>query len=269
MIRAPRTRRRAAGVACRLALGMLLAAPTLAKGQAETAGWLAMVTSPYGALVPSVTPAMLGMADEARALGGDIEFRYGRLDDRTTVLNSFGLGTRIGNLGITGVWQVCDDCGSRSLAGLEYDVMIARARRGDPVRALSFAIAARPGLGFGFVSGEGASAFTVATTVDVPMSLSIPAGVELEIIPHVEPGFGNGLVLQGGERDSRFHGTFAAGVTLMDLRPGLGINLGWRRILLDGSPDTWGFGLTYQRVTDIGGFERHVAGRAGRGSRAR
>ena len=262
MSRPARSQSSVACAAAWLALGMTFAAPGIAGAQASTAGWLAMVTSPYGALVPGVTPAMLGTADEAAAFGGDLEFRYGRLDDGATVLNSIGIGARLGNLGLTGVWQNCDGCGSRSLAGIDYDFILARVRRDDLPRTLAFAVGARPGLGLGIVSGEGDAAYAVATTVDVPLSLAIPVGARIDVIPHIEPGFGNGLVIQGGERDSRFHATIAAGVTLMNIRPGLGINVGWRRIFLGGAPGTWGVGLTFRRsAEDVGLGQRAIGAR--------
>ena len=222
-----------------------------ASAQDDTAGWLAMVTTPYGALVPVVTPAMMGMAAEAAVFGGDLELRYGRLDDGATVLNSLGIGTRIGNLGIIGVWQQCAGCGSRSLAGVEYDAVLARLRRPDSARVASVFVGLRPAVGLGIVSGEGAVAYAISTTVDLPVSIAFPMGSKVQLIPYVEPGFGNGFVAQGGQRDSRFHGTIALGLAVMNVRPGMGINLGWRQILLDGAASTFGAGITLRR----GGFD--------------
>jgi hypothetical protein len=221
--------------------------PALAGAQDATAGWLAMVTTPYGSLVPGITPAMLGTSDEAAVFGGDLEFRYGRLNDGATVLNSFGIGARIGKLGLVGVFQKCDGCGSRSLAGVDYDFIVARTGRVPGERSMSFVTAIRPGIGVGFVSGEGDAAVALATTVDVPLSLSIPMGQTMELIPHVEPGVGHGLVIQDGQRDARVHGTIALGVTLMNLWPGIGVNVGWRQILLNRAAATWGAGLTMRR----------------------
>ena len=218
--------------------------------QDDTAGWLAMVTTPYGALVPVVTPAMTGTAAEAAVFGGDLELRYGRLDDGDVVLNSLGIGTRIGNLGIIGVWQTCAGCGSRSLAGVEYDAVLARIRRHDGARVASVFVGLRPAVGLGIVSGDADAAYAVSTTVDLPVSIALPIGSKVQLIPYVEPGFGNGFVAEGGERDSRFHGSIALGLAMMNMRQGIGINLGWRQILLDGAASTWGAGVTVRR----GGF---------------
>ena len=223
-----------------------------AAAQDDTAGWLAMVTTPYGALVPVITPAMLGIAAEAAVFGGDLEFRYGRLDNGATVLNSLGIGVRLGKLGIIGVWQQCDGCSSRSLLGVEYDAAIARVRRDDDPRVTSLYVGLRPAVGVGIVSGEGDAAYAIATTVDLPVSTAIPIGEGVQLIPYAEPGVGNGLVIEGGRRDSRFHGTIALGLAVMDMRRGFGINAGWRQILLHRAAATWGVGVTLRR----GGFGR-------------
>ena len=230
-----------------LVSAVLAVLPSLAAAQDPTAGWLAMVTTPYAALVPGVTPAMLGTAEEARLFGGDVEIRYGRINDGATVMNSFGIGLRFAHFGITGVWQKCDGCGSRSLAAVDYDVVIARVRRGDDARPTSFVLGLRPGVGIGFVAGEDDVAIALATTLDLPLSVAIPWGSRFELIPHLEPGFGNGIVFQGDRRDSRFHGTAGAGVTLNNVRGGVGFNVGWRQVLLGGAPGTWGAGLTLRR----------------------
>ena len=229
-----------------------LALPATALAQDDPGAWRAMVTSPYGALVPGVTPAMLGMAEEAAAFGGDLEFRYGLLDGDAVRLHSLGLGARLGNLGIVGAWQLCNGCSQRSLAGLEYDFVLSRVRFDETVRATSFVTVLRPALGLGLVSGEGDAVVAVATTVDLPMSLAVPLGPRLWLIPHVEPGVGNGLAVQEGDREGGFHGAIAAGITLLELWPGIGINVGYRRILLADRPGTWGLGVTLRRDMEEG-----------------
>ena len=207
------------------------------------------MTSPYGALVPGVTPAMFGTAEEAAAFGGDLEFRYGRLDAGAADLHSIGVGARLGNLGIVGAWQVCNGCGQRSLAGVEYDIVLSRARRSETLRSFSFVSGVRPGLGLGVVSGEGEAVLAVATTLDVPLSMAIPVGARLWLVPHLEPGIGNGFTLDGGRRESGVHASIAGGVSVMEFRPGVGLNVGYRRIIHRGSPGTWGIGLTLRRDT--------------------
>ncbi len=261
---------RVARAMCRVALGVLLVGPVAADAQEESiAGWLAMVTSPYGALVPGVTPAMLGTAQEAAAFGGDLEFRYGRLAREGTTLTSIGIGTRVGNFGITGAWQHCNDCDSRSMGGVDYDFIIRRLRREDLPRTLMFTLGARPGIGLGIISGGGEPVYALAATFEMPVSVSIPVGAQLDLVPHLEPGFGSGMMVQGGERDSRFHGSIAAGVTLMNIRPGVGLNVGWRRIMLRDAPGTWGVGLTFRRGGGSPELERRLGESARRGRNGR
>ena len=50
------------------------------------------------------------------------------------------------------------------------------------------------------------------------------------------------VVFENGTR-----GAMAFGVGLVDLAPGLGINLGWRKIFLGDAPMTIGVGLSFER----------------------
>jgi hypothetical protein len=67
------------------------------------------------------------------------------------------------------------------------------------------------------------------------------------MVPFVAPGFGVGALRGGGDSDSGTRPSIAFGAGLVDLAPGLGLNLSWRRVFLESAPATIGIGLTVDR----------------------
>ena len=51
----------------------------------------------------------------------------------------------------------------------------------------------------------------------------------------------------GGDSESGTRASIAFGAALVDLAPGIGLNLSWRKILLEDAPTTIGVGLTFDR----------------------
>lgn len=206
--------------------------------------WAAMMSTPYGGLPPVVTPAMSG-STLARA-GNVLELRYGHwsFGGEDDAINIGGIGGRFGRLGLLVGYEGCSGCDGALIGSIDYDAtVVSQMLTGNGASSL-FTVGMRPMLGIGRTLGDGDGATSLSGTVDVPFAVSVPVGKTARMVPFISPGAGFGSVRSGDESETGTRASIAFGAGLVDLAPGLALNLSWRKIFLDGAPTTIGLGLT-------------------------
>jgi hypothetical protein len=210
----------------------------------DFAAWAAMMFTPYGALPPVVTSAMSGNAAK-RNSGGVFELRYGHwgFEREENGVHTGALGARFGRVGAVVGYESCSGCTGNIIGGVDYDAtVVSQQLTGNGASSL-FTVGLRPAVGFGHTT-KGAGGSEVSGTVDVPFAVAVPVGTAARVVPFFSPGFGFGSVRGGGESETGTRASIAFGVGVIDLSPGLGLNLSWRKIFLHDAPMTIGLGLT-------------------------
>lgn len=233
-------------LACAAALAATLARPAAAQDVHDFVAWAAMMSTPYGGLAPTVTRAMAGGPAAGRS---SFDLRYGHwaFDGESDAIHIGGIGARVGAVGFVLGYEGCSGCDGNIIGGVDYEaVVIKHTLAADNAHSL-FTVGLRPAVGLGHTLGGGGSATELSATMDLPIAVSVPVGKTAKMVPYVSPGFGLGAVRSGNETESGTRGAVAFGVGLVDLSPGLGINLGWRKIFLQDAPMTLGIGLSFER----------------------
>ena len=234
-------------MACALALAAATARPAAAQSIHDFVAWAAMMSSPYGSLAPTVTRAMAGGMATGRS---SFELRYGHwaFDGESEAVHTGGIGARIGAVGIVVGYQGCSGCdGGEIIGGVDYEaIVLKRTMTADNSHSL-FTLGLRPAVGIGHTVGSGGGGTAFVATMDAPIAVSVPVGKTAKMVPYISPGYGLGAVRAGDETENGTRAALAFGVGLVDLAPGLGLNLGWRKIFLEDAPMTIGIGLTFER----------------------
>ena len=231
---------------CALALLATLARPAAAQNIHDFVAWAAMMSTPYGTLPPTVTRAMAGGVAKRP---NSFEVRYGHwaFGGQSDAVHIGGVGARFGAVGVVVGYEGCSGCDGGIIGGVDYEaVVVKHALTGNGASSL-FTVGLRPALGLGHTLGGGGSATTISATMDLPIAVSVPVGRTAKMVPYVSPGFGLGAVRSGNDSEHGTRGAVAFGVGLVDLSPGIGLNLGWRKIFLQDAPMTIGVGLTFER----------------------
>lgn len=237
----------------RFALGTLaLAIPATTSAQTsgpsvgDIAAYAALITSPTGGLVPSVTSTMAGVGQSKFGVG----VRYGRVDGDGGALNNFAAtGTmgvaKMATVSLTaGMRNASSDVGSSQndfIFGVGGDMMLAQRALSESEDAAKFILGLNADIGYG--SGDGAS--STAASVGVPLSLSFNGSGSSKIVPFLTPAFGYGRVSvdgEGSESGSRF--MFGGGVGLHQISNGVSVNFGFQKVLIDQGKMAWGLGVT-------------------------
>lgn len=229
-------------------LGAGLATPAGAQSIHDFAAWLAMMSTPYGTLPPVVTRKMAGRS-AGTAAGRTFELRYGHfaLDNQSDAVHIGGVGARFGGLGLVAGYEGCSGCDGSLMLGADYEgVLVEQLLTGNGARTL-FILGLRPSVGFGRSTGSGPDISSITAALDVPISVAVPVGTTARMVPFVAPGYGVGALRGGGDSESGTRGSIAFGAALVDLAPGLGVNLSWRKVFLDQAPTTIGVALTFDR----------------------
>ena len=232
-------------LACAAALVATAARPAAAQDLHDFVAWAAMMSTPYGGLAPTVTRAMAGGAATGRSA---FELRYGHwaFDGESDAIHIGGIGARIGAVGLTLGYEGCSGCDGNLIGGIDYEAMLARHELTADNGHSLFTLGLRPAVGLGHGLGDGGG-LSIAATMDMPIAVSVPVGKTAKMVPYVSPGFGVGAIRADGESENGTRGALAFGVGLVDLAPGLGVNLGWRKIFLEDAPMTIGLGLSFER----------------------
>jgi hypothetical protein len=214
----------------------------------DLAAWSAMMATPYGSLPPVVTRTMAGRSAAAPAHSA-FELRYGRFafDGSNEAVHTGGVGMRFGAVGAVIGYQGCSGCDGSIMGGVDYEgVVVQQMLTGNGARSL-FIIGLRPAVGFARSRRRSNDASAISANIDLPVSVSVPVGATARMVPFVSPGFGVGAVRGGGTSESGTRGAIAFGAALVDLAPGLGLDIGWRKVFLEHAPMTIGVSLSFDR----------------------
>lgn len=235
-----------ARIALLACVGVLAASrPAMAQDPNDVAAWFAMMATPYGALPPAVTPRMHVPAGPLTT--SSFELRFGRFAfERSTAVQSFGIGARFGRGGLIAGYQGCSGCDGSLLLGVEFDgALAARTLKGAEL-AQTLTLGVRPALGYGLALGGG-SGSALSATLDFPISLATQIGGGRQLAAFVSPGYGYGRLSGRAASVSGTRGSVGAGIAVINVAPGLGLSAGWRKIFLQDAPSSWGIGLTLGR----------------------
>jgi len=218
--------------------------PASAQDEGDYAAWLALMATPYGAIAPAMTPGMLGTAPTGRV----VEFRVAQFefDGADEAVRAFGLGGRVGRFGLVAGYQTCDGCDGTFMAGADYDGTLVTRSMGMTGSPAMFVVGLRPAIGFGRISNDIEDVTALSGAVDLPLSMAFGMGPTAKLVPHITPGFGFGRLSGGDESESGTRASIGAGVGLK-FAGTLGVNLGWRKVLLEDAPGTWGLGMSIGR----------------------
>jgi hypothetical protein len=235
-----------------LALCLLAATsqPLAAQSLHDYVAWLAMMSTPYGALPPLVTRAMAGPA--AGVTGGrsfDLQYGHFSFGEGSDAVNTGGVGARFGRLGVLVGYEGCSGCDGALLVDADYEaVLVRQTLTGDGTNSL-FTIGLRPevGLGRSLTDGSASASTTISATLDLPIAVSVPVGKTAKMVPFMSPGFGVGAVRAGDDSDSGTRASLGFGAGLVDLSPGMSLTVSWRKIFLKDAPMTIGIGLSFDR----------------------
>jgi hypothetical protein len=232
------------------AVGLLAATSTTATAQDESdiAAWFAMMFTPYGALPPLGSRAMAGLPPTDGRAAATFEIKYGHwaFDEVEEPWNTFGLGGRVGSVGLTLGYGKCEGCDDGFImGGLDFESILLRSPFGTAASNASFAVSVRPSLGFGMPTGDG-EGNVFAANVDFPLSFTMPVGVGSRFVPFVAPGFGFGRLDDGTDSETGTRAAIAAGVGFLT-SGGFGMHLAWRKIFIDEGPSTLGVGVSFGR----------------------
>ena len=238
-----------------IALGLMAVAGRPAAAQnslKDFVAWAAMMSTPYGALPPVVTPAMSGHSASTRQAGGGssnvFELRYGHwaFEGENDGVHAGGIGARFGQVGVIVGYEGCNGCGGNIIGGADYDATLVSQQLTSGGASSLFTVGLRPAIGFGHTT-DGPGVSQVSGAVDVPFAVAVPVGATARVVPFLAPGFGFGSVRGGGDSETGTRGSIAFGVGVVDLSPGLALNLSWRQVFLDHGPMTIGLGMTFAR----------------------
>ena len=239
--------RRILEIGCAVSLLAATAASGAAQDSNDAAAWFAMTFTPYGSLPPIATRAMAGLPRVDGAPGRALEVRYGRwsFDDQDDEsFQTVGIGGRAGALGFVVGYETCDGCDGVIMLGIDFESVLST----QPVGASSASrllIGLRPAFGAGVFTGEG-NVYALSGTIDLPMSISVPAGTGGHFVPFLSPGVGVGRFGEGSGAETGIRASLGAGAGFITTT-GVGIHLGWRKVFIEDGPSMLGLGLSWGR----------------------
>lgn len=292
-MRALLSRSRVVALAPALALA-LIAAPAAAQTDDETAGYLATLVTPAGALPGWVTPVMAN--DNRNGLGLRVGYGRVRLESALPVdANTFGgsldvilAGGRLslsgtggylfphcptgGGIGAFPIGEKCDGFGM--LGGEATARLISYEVNADGEGMLTVSLAARGGKAF----VENSTVYSLSAAL--PIAMSVDVGRATTLVPFISPGATRGHVRTDvgtpvlgpsgqivGTDSSRFDATgtrfmLSGGLAILGTRSGLGLHATVTRIFIADGETQFGVALSWNSLP-VGGPPRR-AGRQGR-----
>ena len=225
-----------------------------ASAQAQTslgdaAAYLALSTTPVGAMTPVVTSAMLGRI----AKGYTVTGQYGHLSgDNGAGFNSFGasvsmpvsgfsLGGSLGFMSPSGQ-------GSKSnlMLGANAETNLGAWALGEGKNSNLFTLSARGDFGWANPddgTGTDNSITALSMSASTPFALVIKNG-DMTWAPFVTPGFGWGRLSATGASESGTRFMMGAGLG-MTHRNGWGVSVGMQKVFIDQGKTVLGLNLSY------------------------
>lgn len=218
-----------------------------AQSQSAIAGYLALASTPAGAVPPIVKSWML--ADPAIVPGVAVETLWGHftgnqgsLDAFTSAISlPFASGDADAELGLGFLKASCEEglCGGYLMASTGVEGRVLHAHVGEST--LTLGVSGH----VGFAKPSDASLWSL--WANAPLSLAIGSQSGVQFVPFVSPGFGWGQVAGDGTSTSGSRFMLGGGLGVLSAKTGIGITIGAQRVLIDGGRTLFGAGLTWSR----------------------
>ena len=222
-----------------------------ASAQAQTslgdaAAYLALSTTPVGAMTPVVSSAMLGRI----AKGYSITGQYGHLSDDAAGFNSFGASISMpvsgfslgGSLGFMS--PSADGSKSNLMLGANAETNLGAWALGEGKNANLFTMTVRGDLGWANPDdGTGNSITALSFSAGAPFALVLKNG-NMTWAPFVTPGFGWGRLSANGASESGTRFMMGAGLG-MTHRNGWGVSAGMQKVFIENGKNVFGLNISY------------------------
>jgi hypothetical protein len=226
------------------ALLIVTAGATSAQFQSDLMSYRPMISTPVAGLPPIATNTVLGVSR-----GDAFAVRYGRVPSSSLSGNfnnvaltaSVAVGTA-STVSFTGGWLSAARLPRRFMASIGADTRLFDLDAGDSQNARLVRLGASGEVGLGTPTG----AKLVAASVGLPISLIARQSErgDVLVVPFLTPGFGFGATYpKTGTSGSGAHFMLGGGVAISNHGGGVGVNLGFQHIAVDGGSTQFGAGV--------------------------
>jgi hypothetical protein len=209
----------------------------------DAAAYLAIISSPGGALPPILSSPMLD-----RALTNlSVAIRYGHLSTGGNDLNSIDgrlvipasptvvVGVNAGYQNVSCPRDVCD---GHVIGGANVEDRLANLKLGSTVDAARITIGLNAEAGFGLRSGL--TAFSLSGGLPVALVSGPPS---VRIAPFITPGIGFGRVSGNGDSVNGTRFLLGGGVMFQSIRTGVGASFGFQKAFIQNGETMFGVSL--------------------------
>ena len=225
-----------------MALGVIGMSPAAAQSAGDAAAYFALVSAPQGAVPPILSQPMLDRV--ARSM--DVALRYGHVGLDGGSLNSYDvrLGWPLGTKATFGVNAGYQDlscrgnCDGHVILGANVEGRLTSAAIGNGADAAKLTVGLNGEAGL----GRRSDITVVGVTAGLPIAL-LARTPTLRIAPFLTPAIGFGHVSVDGDGDSGERFLLGGGVTFESLTSGIGANVGFQKIFINGGKTMFGVSL--------------------------
>ena len=229
-------------------LGVAASAQAQGPSVGDLAGYVALSTTPVGAMTPVVSSAMLGRI----AKGYSITGQYGHLSDNAAGFNSFGASVSMplsgfslgGSLGFMS--PSAQGSKSNLMLGANAETNLGAWALGEGKNANLFTLSARGDFGWANPedgTGTNNSITALSLSAGAPFALVLKNG-DMTWAPFVTPGLGWGRLSANGTSESGTRFMMGAGLG-MTHRNGWGVSVGMQKVFIDQGKTVFGLNLSY------------------------
>jgi hypothetical protein len=226
-----------------LSLGLCSAAPLRAQLRGDAAAYLALISTPVGAVPPILTAPMLNQTMK----NVDFAVRFGHISITDGSTNAFDarLGIPAGQsvvVGVNGGYQGrscrAGGCQGHFIGGANIEGRFASVVLGSNADAAQLTVGLNGEIGFGRRSG------TALTSITGGLPVALVSGpLHLRVAPFLTPGIGWGRISGGGMSDMGMRFLLGGGVMFQSLTTGVGATVGFQKALIDNGDMMFGIGL--------------------------
>ena len=227
-------------------LGVAASAQAQGPSVGDAAAYVALSTTPVGAMTPIVTSAMLGRI----AKGYSVTGQYGHLSDDAAGFNSFGaaISMPVSGLSLGGslgyIAPSAQGASGNMMLGLNAETNLGAWALGAGKDANLFTMSVRSDFGWANPDDGAGSNFTsLSLSAGAPFALVLKSG-EMTWAPFVTPGFGWGRISENSVSESGTRFMMGAGLG-MTHRNGWGVSVGMQKVFIDNGKTVFGLNLSY------------------------
>ena len=220
----------------------IAASTAQAQSVGDLVGYVALSSTPVGAMTPTVSSAMLGRVAKGYEMAG----RYGHLSDgfntfgvsASMPVSGFTLGATLGYLSPS--CPTGATCDGNMMLGLNGETRLGEMPISDSKKNPNkITLGLRSD--FGWANPEETTALSLSA--GVPVTLVARSG-NMTFAPFITPGFGWGRLSADGasESGSRFH--LGAGIGMLNAN-GWGVSVGMQKVFIEEGKSVFGLNISY------------------------